>query len=32
VRHLEEHGLSSLLPMRAPIGPRLCDEQSALWA
>lgn len=32
VRGLEERGLSSLLPARRPIGPRIGDELSALWA
>ena len=32
VRGLEERGLASLLPCRRPIGPRIGEELSALWA
>jgi hypothetical protein len=31
VRHLADVGLSSLLPQRHGIGPRIVDEFSALW-
>ena len=31
VRHLADVGLSSLLPQRHGIGPRIVDELSALW-
>lgn len=32
VRSLDERGLAALLPCRRPIGPRIGDELSALWA